>query len=91
MRVRRRGTVPAMPDTTAPAPAPAPPALADGVHYLAMDQSVCSRVSCAGVTARATGFTIGGAQLTEVTAVDKAAWALNGLGRLHCRCGRVTA
>lgn len=65
--------------------------LREGVVYLAFDRFVCASVRCAGMTALATGTTIGGARVTPVTEADKREWATYDLGPLTCECGSVTA
>lgn len=64
--------------------------LKTGTLYLAYDRFVCASPSCAGSTALATGYTIGGAKVTKVTARDIAEWPAD-LGPLACECGKVTA
>lgn len=78
-------TPPDSPPTTDPQPL-----LKSGVLYLAHDRFVCATVTCAGMSALYSGYTIGGARVTKVTAADKRAWPAD-LGPMKCECGKVTA
>jgi hypothetical protein len=67
------------------------PVLMPGTVYVAHDRYVCDDVSCAGMSALFTGWTIGGAPVSRVTLADVRDWyGYDGgsLGALSCECGR---
>lgn len=63
-----------------------------GTIYGAWDRWVCSEIPCAGMTATATGVTIGGYRLHPIAAEDvREVTALTGQRHIACDCGRLRA
>lgn len=60
--------------------------------YCAYDRWVCLQARCAGLTASATGVTIGGYRLTALTALDVTSWTTaTTQDHVSCECGRLRA
>ena len=65
------------------------PVLRDDVLYDMYDRSVCSRVGCAGYTARMTGYSIDGYRLTRITEQDVIDWWAEFAEPIRCQCGEL--